>query len=120
MEGWFSNASSCASRRKRARRLDSCDSGGQHLERDVTEQRGVLGSPDFAHTAAGLDAVDGVEHRDVHHRERAEVTAAAGKRLQVPVGYHVRSGWRRHRNTQEDRKSMRRDRSPSKTRPTSS
>ena len=55
MSGWLSEASSCASRRKRAEPLGIVRYlGGEHLERDLAPELRVGGTVDLTH-AAGAD-----------------------------------------------------------------
>ena len=52
MFGWLSDASTCASRSKRARRSGSAaNASGQDLERDVALQLRVARAIDLAHAA---------------------------------------------------------------------
>ena len=59
MFGWFSDASTCASRWKRARRSgSSANDVGQDLERDVAIQLRVARAIDLAHAAGAEGGED--------------------------------------------------------------
>ena len=51
MLGWFSEASTCASRWNRASRSGSARTIGQDLQRDIAIELRVMRAPDLAHAA---------------------------------------------------------------------